>query len=91
MSKQVNPHNLELFQDLTESQQEQVSGGFGIAAPFPGILIAQISNVQSSIQTQAVISDGQSQAYLNQTAFSSSFTANFVYLPFRRGAIKNPH
>ncbi|AFZ60339.1 hypothetical protein H6G54_14740 [Anabaena cylindrica FACHB-243] len=88
MFNQINGQKDQLFQQLSEQEQEIASGGCSQYSP-SGMFVYQEKNVLSYANNNTKISDGVSELYNEQTSFYSLTEKILFWLPFNGGSRRN--
>lgn len=81
MSENIQVQNSSLFRQLSEKEQEAISGGSSNYLP-SGILLYQQKNIQSIASVETNISDGDSELSHNITSVYNLSETRFLFIPF---------
>ncbi|TAF07201.1 MAG: hypothetical protein EAZ77_10475 [Nostocales cyanobacterium] len=81
MPNEINSQNSEIFQQLSEQEQEIASGGCSQNAPL-GMLLYQQTDIMSYANSETKFSDGDSEFSNSQTSLYSLSEKTFLFIPF---------
>jgi hypothetical protein len=85
MSQKINTQNTPLFQNLSDKEQETVTGGNSHHSPM-GVIFYQEQQLLSYANTETNFSDGVNQFSHSETALYSLSNKRFLFIPlFRLG------
>lgn len=88
MSEEINVQNSQLFQPLSEQEQEIATGGCFQHSP-SGMFLYQQTDMMSYANSETKISDGESEFYNSQTSFYRLSEITLLFIPFFGGNRRN--